>query len=88
MINIEIWIAIAGLFLTFLGLFWRVASIYGDLKYQIRQNREDINRLGNALRKDLSNQTWTIYALIEHIQEHLERESNYYPPSLRKEEDP
>lgn len=87
MINLEVWIAIAGLFITLIGFLWKTASIYGDLKYQIRQNREDINRLGNALRKDLSNQTWIIFALIDHIQEHLQRNSNYYPPSLRRDEE-
>jgi hypothetical protein len=84
--DVEIWIAIASLSLTFLALFWKTASIYGDLKYQVKQNREDISRMGNSLREQIKDQEWEILSLIEHIQEHLTRESNYYPPPLRRED--
>lgn len=79
----EIWVAIVTLFLTFLGLFWRVAAIYGDLKYQIKQNYEDINRMGNALRQEIRRRDEIILSLVIDIQEHLHETDGYRAPSIR-----
>lgn len=87
MINIEVWIAIAGLFITLIGFLWKTASIYGDLKYQIKRNYEDINRMGSSLREEIKNENWWMKALINDIQEHLNRTDNYHPPSFRREDD-
>ncbi len=87
MINIEVWIAIATLFITLLGFLWKTASIYGDIKYQIRRNYEDINRMGNSLREEIKRENWLLRASINHVQEHLHERDNYRAPSYHFDED-
>ena len=87
MVAIEVWIAIFGLAITLLGFLWKTASIYGDLKYQIKRNYEDINRMGNSLREEIKRENWLLRASLNHIQEHLHEKDNYHAPSWRIEDD-
>ena len=90
MINIDIWIAITSIGITLIGLvitlvsfIWKTATIYGNVKYQIRCNTEDINRMGNTLRADIQRKNYIIVASLSDIQEFLHTKHDYRIPTWK-----
>lgn len=87
MINTEVWIAIFGIIIALIGFLWKTASIYGDLKYQVKRNYNDINRMGEVLREEIKRENWLLRASLNHMQEHLNTKDGYHAPSWRIDDD-
>lgn len=61
-----------------LSVTWKAASVYGELKTEIKKNREDINNLGRQLRQ-FDRLAWQ---RLDNIDNFLQQNYNYNPSSL------
>lgn len=80
-----IYTLITALFSTLITLgivLWNLSAWKTKLILKIQKNEEDINNLGNSIRKKIATENYYQNIQIEHIARHLEETTSYRHPTM------
>ena len=63
-------------------VLWKLSEWKTTLILKIQKNEEDINNLGNSIRKKIATENYYQNVQIEHIARHLEETTSYRHPTM------